>query len=51
MKPGYLYVLVHPSDSDLYKIGVTTQPLKRRLAQHNRDTEEAGRKPADADSN
>lgn len=26
MKSGYLYVLVHPSDPDLYKIGVTIAP-------------------------
>lgn len=36
MKPGYLYVLVHPSDPDLYKIGVTILDPKKRLAQHNR---------------
>jgi hypothetical protein len=36
MKSGYLYVLVHPSDPDLYKIGVTILDPKKRLAQHNR---------------
>ena len=35
MKPGYLYVLVHPSDPDLYKIGVTILHPEKRLAQHN----------------
>jgi len=40
MKPGYLYVLVHPSDPDLYKIGVTVLHPKARLAQHNRQYEE-----------
>lgn len=35
MKPGYLYVLVHLSDPDLYKIGVTILHPKVRLAQHN----------------
>ena len=35
MKPGYLYVLVHPSDSDLYKIGITIRTPQIRLAQHN----------------
>jgi hypothetical protein len=35
MKSGYLYVLVHPSDPDLYKIGVTTLLPEKRLAQHN----------------
>lgn len=44
MKSGYLYVLVHPSDPDLYKIGVTTQRPEKRLAAHNRNYEEyAGR--------
>jgi len=37
MKSGYLYVLVHPSDPDLYKIGITTRKLEQRLAQHNSD--------------
>ena len=35
MKPGYLYVLVHPSDPDLYKIGQTTRQPEERLAEHN----------------
>ena len=35
MKSGYLYVLVHPSDPDLYKIGVTVLHPEKRLAQHN----------------
>ncbi|MEX8506222.1 GIY-YIG nuclease family protein [Leptothrix ochracea] len=35
MKSGYLYILVHPSDPDLYKIGVTTLDPIKRLAQHN----------------
>jgi hypothetical protein len=39
MKPGYLYVLVHPSDPNLYKIGVTLLQPEKRLAQHNRDFE------------
>lgn len=44
MKPGYLYILVHPSDTDLYKVGVTILHPKERLAQHNRNHEEyAGR--------
>lgn len=36
MKPGYLYVLVHPSDPDLYKVGVTILHPEKRLVQHNR---------------
>jgi T5orf172 domain-containing protein len=44
MKSGYLYVLVHPSDPHLYKIGVTKLDPETRLAQHNRNYEEyAGR--------
>ena len=35
MKSGFLYVLVHPSDPDLYKIGVTVLHPEKRLAQHN----------------
>ena len=38
-KAGYLYVLVHPSDPDLYKIGVTILHPEKRLAQHNRQDE------------
>jgi predicted GIY-YIG superfamily endonuclease len=44
MKAGYLYVLVHPSDPDLYKIGVTIFQPEVRLAQHNSQHEKhAGR--------
>ena len=39
MKSGYLYVLVHPSDPDLYKIGVTILSPEKRLVQHNRQHE------------
>lgn len=35
LKPGYLYVLVHPSDPNLYKVGVTILHPNARLAQHN----------------
>jgi hypothetical protein len=35
MKSGYLYVLVHPSHPELYKIGVTVLRPEKRLAQHN----------------
>ena len=37
MKSGYIYVLVHPSDPGLYKIGITTRKPEQRLAQHNSD--------------
>jgi hypothetical protein len=44
MKPGFIYVLTHPSDPNLYKIGVTIRDPKVRLAQHNKDlTKVAGR--------
>src|SRR5438132_14327673 len=43
-RAGYLYVLVHQSDPDLYKIGVTIVHPQKRLAQHNRQDEKyAGR--------
>ncbi len=43
-KSGYLYVLVHPSDPDLYKIGVTILQPAKRLAKHNSQHEKyAGR--------
>lgn len=35
--PGYLYVLVHPSDPDLHKIGITTRHPEYRLVEHNRN--------------
>jgi hypothetical protein len=40
MKSGYLYVLVHPSDPELYKVGVTILAPEERLAQHNSHFEE-----------
>ncbi|MFC1590278.1 GIY-YIG nuclease family protein [Candidatus Omnitrophota bacterium] len=40
MKSGYLYVLVHPSDPNLVKIGRTTRKPEERLAMHNRDDKE-----------
>ena len=39
VKSGYLYVLAHPSDPELYKIGVTILPPEKRLAKHNRHYE------------
>ena len=35
MKSGYLYVLVHPSDPNLYKVGQTTRHPEERLVEHN----------------
>lgn len=44
MKSGFLYVLIHPSDPDLYKIGVTVLQPEKRLAQHNNQLDKyAGR--------
>ena len=40
MKSGYLYVLVHPSDPNLFKIGVTVLHPEQRLAQHNSNYKE-----------
>jgi len=40
IQPGYLYVLVHPSEPDLYKIGVTILRPEEQLAQHNRHYQE-----------
>lgn len=44
IKSGYLYVLVHPSNPNLKKIGQTVCKPEERLAQHNCNFEEyAGR--------
>ena len=44
MKSGYLYVLVHPSEPDLYKVGQTTRHPEKRLIEHNSNyAEYAGR--------
>src|SRR5262249_59365699 len=44
MKSGYLYVLAHPSDPDLYKVGQTTRHPQERLVEHNSDySKHAGR--------
>jgi len=40
-KSGYIYVLTHPSDANLYKIGVTIRDPNKRLAQHNSDLTKA----------
>ena len=40
MKSGYLYVLTHPSDPKLIKIGQTTRDPNERLAEHNSNYEE-----------
>jgi hypothetical protein len=40
MKSGHLYVLTHPSNPKLYKIGVTIKHPKERLNEHNQNYEE-----------
>lgn len=35
VKVGFLYVLIHPSDQYLIKVGVTTRSPERRLKEHN----------------
>lgn len=43
MKSGYLYILGHPSDPNLVKIGHTTRDLEKVVALHNGDyTKRAG---------
>ncbi|HAT1720787.1 TPA: GIY-YIG nuclease family protein [Legionella pneumophila] len=37
---GYLYVLIHPSNPNLYKVGVTIREVNKRLAEHNRKSDE-----------
>lgn len=34
-KPGFIYVLTHSSMPNEFKIGVTTQKVEKRVAQHN----------------
>jgi len=40
MPAGYLYVLSHPSDPNLYKVGQSTRHPSKRLAEHNSRIEE-----------
>lgn len=44
MRPGFLYVLSHPSDPELHKIGVTVRDPAVRIKQHNRDFKTAAGK-------
>jgi hypothetical protein len=37
LKSGYLYVLIHPSAPELFKVGITVRTPEERLAQHNSD--------------
>jgi hypothetical protein len=40
MQAGFLYVLTHPSDPNLYKVGQSTRHPSERLAEHNTRYEE-----------
>jgi len=40
IKAGYLYVLIHPSNPGLYKVGQTIRHPEKRLAEHNSKSEE-----------
>jgi hypothetical protein len=44
VKPGFIYVLTHPSDSKLVKVGITTRNPKIRLKEHNTQFEKAAGK-------
>ncbi len=37
VKSGYIYILKHPSDSSLVKVGITTRGPSERLKEHNTD--------------
>ena len=41
---GYLYLLSHPSDKNLFKVGVTRRKALIRLAEHNTQLEKAAGK-------
>lgn len=43
-KPGYLYVLAHPPDPELCKVGITILDPVKRLAQHNTQFDKAAGK-------
>jgi hypothetical protein len=41
VRAGYLYVLTHPSDPELFKVGITILDPKKRLAQHDTQLDKA----------
>jgi hypothetical protein len=41
VKPGFIYVLIHPSDPNLIKVGMTTRNPKVRLKEHNTQFDKA----------
>jgi hypothetical protein len=48
VKPGFIYVLIHPSDSNLIKVGMTTRSPEVRLKEHNTQFDKAAGKIVEA---
>ena len=44
VKSGFVYVLIHPSDSNIIKVGMTTRHPKIRLKEHNTQFDKAAGK-------
>lgn len=44
VKPGFIYVLTHPSDPFLVKVGMTTRTPEERLQEHNKQFDKAAGK-------
>ena len=47
-KAGFIYVLIHPSDPNLIKVGMTTRNLETRLKEHNTQFDKAAGKVVEA---
>ena len=48
VKPGFIYVLTHPSDQYLIKVGMTTRSPYVRLKEHNNQFDKAAGKVVEA---
>jgi len=48
VKAGFIYVLIHPSDPNLIKVGMTTRNPKIRLKEHNTQFDKAAGKVVEA---
>lgn len=48
VKPGFIYVLTHPSDPNLIKVGMSTRSPQIRLKEHNSQFEKAAGKVVEA---
>jgi hypothetical protein len=48
VKPGFIYVLIHPSDPNLIKVGMTTRNPEVRLKEHNTHFDKAAGKVVEA---